>query len=174
MASLYDDGSDKVLSDAEYSLSREKFPLASGEFTVTVSYTEGGITRTGSFDFTISNGIHTPKQLKASYTRMQPIEQGTALTAKDFVVTAVYSDGVEEQVSNQEQEFFLLSAISVPLQEGPFDVTVSLNPQVYGEANLPSVTLTLEADRARIGTWKIGAPNAADVEVRCDCGRNDC
>ena len=165
VTALYDDGSDKVLGDAEYSLSREKFPLASGEFTVSVSYTEGGITRKGSFDFTIMNGIRTPKQLKAYYTGMQPIEQGTALSAKDFVVTAVYSDGVEEPVSNQEQEFFLLSEDSVPLQEGPFDVTVSLNPQVYGEAKLPSVTLTLEADRARIGTWNIGAPNAADVQT---------
>ena len=165
MTSLYDDGSDKVLGDAEYSLSREKFPLASGEFTVTVIYTEGGNTRTGSFDFIIYNGIRTPKQLKVSYTGMQPIEQGTDLTAKDFEVVAIYSDGVEEPVSNQEQEFFLLSADNVPLQEGSFDVTVSLNPQVYGEAELPSVTLTLEADRARIGTWKIGSPNAADVQA---------
>ena len=165
VTALYDDGLDKLLGDAEYSLSREKFPLASGEFTVAVSYTEGGITRTGSFDFTITNGIRTPKQLKVSYTGMQPIEQGAALSAKDFEVTAVYSDGVEKALSNQEQEFFLLSADNVPLQEGPFDVTISLNPQVYGEDELPSVTLTLEADRARIGTWNIGTPNAADVQA---------
>ena len=130
-----------------------------------VSYTEGGITRKGSFDFTIMNGIRTPKQLKASYTGMQPIEQGTALSAKDFEVMAVYSDGVEEAISNEEQDFFLLSADSVPLQEGAFDVTVSLNPQMYGEDELPSGTLMLQADRARIGTWKIGVPNVADVQA---------
>ena len=74
-----------------------------------VSYTEGGITRKGSFDFTIMNGIRTPKQLKAYYTGMQPIEQGTALSAKDFVVTAVYSDGVEEPVTSLQSGTGILS-----------------------------------------------------------------
>lgn len=54
VTAYYDDGTQAVLADEEYQIAPESADGSSNSYTGTVSYTEAGITRTGSFSFQLA------------------------------------------------------------------------------------------------------------------------
>ena len=64
VTAIYDDGTWKEISQESYRLSARLFPNVSGAYTVEVSYTEGGVTRTGNFTVT----LYCPPKLEDSHT----------------------------------------------------------------------------------------------------------
>lgn len=53
VTAIYDDGTIREVDQNGYSLSITEFPNVVGDYTVEVTYTEGGITRTGNFTVTV-------------------------------------------------------------------------------------------------------------------------
>ena len=103
VTAIYDDGTTKVLSAEEYSLSITSFPNVNGDYTVTVSYAENGITRSGNFTVEIYGAKKRIVRLEASLNSAATVETGAILTPQMFNVIAVYNDGDTQQLYGGEQ-----------------------------------------------------------------------
>ena len=126
----YSDGSSKTISG--YTVSPAV--MTAGTTEVTVSYTEGGVTRTATVPVTVSPV--TPVSLSVTSTMTRP-EAGSGLDADDLSVTVAYSDGTSRTVS----DYSVTQSLPVTLVQGANTLTVS-----YTEgATTVSGTLTLVA-----------------------------
>ena len=111
----YSDGSGKTVTD--FTLSGLSSATA-GEKTVTVTYSEDGVTKTCNFNVTVSAPPVTLESITAVYTG-QAIKVGATLNNDDITVTAFYSDESSKTVTN-----FAVSGFS-STKAGVCDVTVS-------------------------------------------------
>jgi hypothetical protein len=134
VTATYNNGGTKAVTDYT---TRGFNSTAAGTQTVTVSYTEGGITKTATFTVTInaatlsSIAIATPPT-KTTYT------VGESLSTAGMVVRATYSDGSSKAVTDYTTRGFNSSAagiqtVTVSYTEGGItktaDFTVTINQQ---------------------------------------------
>ena len=124
VTAIYDDGSAKVLSAKDYDLSIERFPNLNGMYTVIVSYTDGGITRTDSFTVEITGAKLRIVSLEAGMIIPEPVLVGSNITNDMYHVIAVYNTGERKVLSTDE---FTIDTSVAPSTERSFDLTVSLN-----------------------------------------------
>ena len=93
---IYDDGSTKELTESQYVLSPATFPNVNGDYQVTVSYTENGITRSDSFTVTLFGMKSYIVSLEASTKDDVRVLVGSEVTSGMFDVEAIYNDGHRE------------------------------------------------------------------------------
>lgn len=98
VSALYDDGDAVVLSTDEYSLSTPVAPYQSGDYTVTVSYTESGVTKRGTFTFFINyrDGMHpeiVSMTLEAAAGNSLAYGPGGAIDKANLVCKVKYNTG---------------------------------------------------------------------------------
>lgn len=139
---LYDDGSATVLDDM-YTLSIEKFPDENGDYTVTVSYEENGIIRTGDFTVTITEANSYIVSLKANLKEDVVVHINSEITPNMFDVIAVYSSGLEAVLDYNALEYVVSPDIA-PEVEGEFAVTICLNPEVFTNEKERDVNTTIK------------------------------
>lgn len=138
---VYDDGSTKVLSKNDYTLSIEQFPNLNGMYTVIVTYTDSGITRTDSFTVEVVGAKLRIVSLEADMVIPEPVLIGSSITTDMYRVIAVYNTGERKVLAHNE---YMLDKTVAPNSEGPFDVKVSLNLAVipndgYGVTDVVSM-----------------------------------
>lgn len=118
VTATYSDGSTKAVTG--YTLSGYDMNTA-GEQTVTVTYTEGGVTQTATFTITVSKSLSadatvTGIQVSGAKTNYS---LGESFTTEGMVVTATYSDGTTALVTD-----YTVSEVDMTT-EGTKIVTVS-------------------------------------------------
>ena len=89
---FYDDGTVKDLTPAEYKLSISQFPNQNGSYTVKVSYTDSGITKSGNFTVTLFGMKLRIVSLRATINGDSTINMGSQITPDMFTVVATYND----------------------------------------------------------------------------------
>lgn len=118
---VYSDGTEKVLSESDYSISGFDSSEA-GIITISVSYEEDGIIKTAEYDVTINE--QTEPVVMESITVTVPnktiYEIGDEFDAEGMVVTVVYSDDTEKIIT----EGYTISGFNTE-SEGTKLVTVS-------------------------------------------------
>ena len=142
VTALYDDGTSVALSENDYNLSIKTFPNANGDYTVRVSYSENGITRSDSFKVTLYGMKIRIISLQATLKDDFPVEVGSAITEEMFTVTALYSNGNSVELTD-----FNISPTTAPSNDGEFNVTVSLDLDAIpndGHAVTTTVKMTAE------------------------------
>lgn len=111
----YEDTTEKDVTDSAtfsgYNLS------VAGDYTVTVSYTEGSITKTTSYDITVE-AVPTVVSLTATGTpNKKTYTDGDTFNPNGLTITALYSDDSEEDVTSD------VTWTPNPLTEGTTSVT---------------------------------------------------
>ncbi len=104
---LYDDGSAETLTENQYVLTAEdkvvtNFPNQNGDYTIRVSYTDNGVTRSDTFTVTLSGMKIRIIELKASVIGDSTLKVGSAITADMFNVIAVYNNGTQKTLAGNE------------------------------------------------------------------------
>lgn len=127
VTAVYDDGSTKVLGNNDYDLSIEKFPNQNGVYTVTVSYKDGGITKTDVFTVEITGAVSRIVSLEAGMIIPEPVLIDSNLMNDMFKVIAVYNTGERRVLKSNE---YVLDISKAPSTEGAFDVEISLDLDV--------------------------------------------
>lgn len=122
---IYDDGSTSVLSSSQYSLDiGATFPNVNGEYTVVVSYTESGVTKSGTFVVTIEGAVARIVSLEASIVGSSALLVGSEITNDMFEVIGVYNTGERRVLAENE---YTVSPVSAPSVDGSFTVDIDLD-----------------------------------------------
>ena len=136
----YSDGSAAVLTETQYTLTGFSSEEA-GEKTVTVSYTEDGVTKTAAFVVTVKElpsvvleGIERTAPAKTEY------KVGDPLDTSGISVTAKYSDGSSRLL---EEDQYIISGFSSE-KAGEKMVTVSYTEG--GVTKTAAFTVTVKED----------------------------
>lgn len=127
----YSDGGSAAVTD--YTLSGFDSSSA-GEKTVTVTYTEYGVTKTCNFNVTVSVPPVTLESITAVYNGAA-IKVGGVLNNDDITVTAFYSDESSKAVTN-----FAVGVFS-SAKAGVCDVTVSYSENGVTKETILSITI---------------------------------
>lgn len=126
-----------TLSSSSFTVSKTSFTIAdNGTQTVTISYTEDGITKTCTVKLTIAIPYLTG--ITASYMGTQPIT-GKTISKSNFLVKAIYSDGVSSTLLSSE---FTVSKTSFSIADNGTQ-TVKVSYTEDGITKSANVTLTI-------------------------------
>ena len=145
----YSDGSAAVLTETQYTLTGFSSEEA-GEKTVTVSYTEDGVTKTAAFVVTVKElpsvvleGIEITAPAKTEY------KVGDPLDTSGISVTAKYSDGSSRLL---EEDQYIISGFSSE-KAGEKMVTVSYTEGGVTKTTTTPVTVTSISNTLASNSW---------------------
>ena len=106
VTAAYSDGTEKEVSAEDCTV--EGYDKdAVGQQTITVSYTEKGVTKEAAFQVTVKEKTPEPAEavltgLEVTAPQKTEYEQGEELDLTGMTVTAAYSDGTEKKVSTED------------------------------------------------------------------------
>jgi hypothetical protein len=96
VTAVYDDKSEKAVSGYTFTPSGK---LAESSKTVTVSYTEGNVTKTAEVDITVKKAVLDYIKISKAPTKKE-YKAGDEFDPEGMVITAVYDDKTEKAVDN--------------------------------------------------------------------------
>lgn len=124
----YDDGASRTLNSNEYHLSQTVFSKVNGDYTITVTFEDNGIKRTGNFTVNISDGIDCIISLDAKYTNTEDLNIGDAITPSMFTVKATTNKGGVRTLKATEYLVLMSDAdINAVAENETNDVRIVLN-----------------------------------------------
>ncbi len=109
-----------------------------GTKSVTVTYTEGGITKTCEISVNVVDGTQQPTKTAISIKVTSPIKEvkrDTVVAASDVTVTVRYNDGTEETLSGDQYQltydFSIFGTVPVVVSYQPEDSDKVLKAEFY-------------------------------------------
>lgn len=163
---VYDDGSTKVVDTNKCVLDMTDAPALNGQYQVNVSYEENGITCHGKFNIIADYGAVMTRitAVPTGIINDYIIGQGDSISANNFNVTGVYSDGTTCSLSADDYE---IDKTVAPTGEAGVDVPVTITADAKftpaGSTKRLSTVVTLVTDAVRAEVYEIGTPVASDV-----------
>lgn len=163
---VYDDGSTKVVDTNKCVLDMTDAPALNGQYQVNVSYEENGVTCHGKFNIIADYGAVMTRitAVPTGIINDYIIGQGDSISANNFNVTGVYSDGTTCNLSADEYE---IDKTVAPTGEAGVDVPVTITADAEftpaGGTKRLSTVVTLVTDAVRAEVYEIGTPVASDV-----------
>lgn len=163
---VYDDGSTKVVDANECVLDMTDAPALNGQYQVNVSYEENGVTCRGKFNIIADYGAVMTRitAVPTGIINDYIIGQGDSISADNFNVTGVYSDGTTCSLSADEYE---IDKTVAPTGEAGVDVPVTITADdkftPAGSTKRLSTVVTLVTDAVRAEVYEIGTPVPSDV-----------
>lgn len=163
---VYDDGSTKVVDTNKCVLDMTDAPALNGQYQVNVSYEENGVTCHGKFNIIADYGAVMTRitAVPTGIINDYIIGQGDSISADNFNVTGVYSDGTTCSLSADEYE---IDKTVAPTGEAGVDVPVTITADdkftPAGGTKRLSTVVTLVTDAVRAEVYEIGTPVASDV-----------
>ena len=178
VAALYDDGNATVLTTDNYTISATIAPYQSGDYTVTVGYTEGGVTKKGTFTFSINyNDSMHPEIVSMtleSKSGTKPVYgPGGAITQDEYICKVKYNTGDVKILTRDE---YSLDYTIAPSELGLYNLQASYTE--YGTVyNSNTVEFKVKQLHLNDYSWeKIQQVVAAGKgeEVFAECYENGC
>jgi len=127
VAALYDDGNATVLTTDNYTISTPVAPYQSGDYTVTVGYTEGGVTKKGTFTFSIhyNDSMHpevVSMTLESKSGTRPDYDPGGAITQDEYICKVKYNTGDIKILTRDE---YSLNYTIAPSELGLYNLQAS-------------------------------------------------
>ena len=178
VTALYDDGNATVLTTDNYTISATIAPYQSGDYTVTVGYTESGVTKKGNFTFSINyNDSMHPEIVSMtleSKSGTRPVyDPGGAITQDEYICKVKYNTGDIKILTRDE---YSLNYTLAPSKSGLYNLQASYTE--YGTVyNSNTVKFKVKQRHLNDYSWEkiqqIVASGKGE-EVFAECYENGC
>ena len=154
ITAVYNDGSTKTVPTEKYVVDTTK-QLALSDNAVTVSYTEGGETKTAAVSISVSDVLNDGAVVSLVLTGDAIVQSGSKLSETDMEVNAIYESGNRKRLGKEEYSISSGNTVAKLGKAYQISVTYNENPSLSFKTDV-IVRSTVQAESAVIvgGTSK--------------------
>ena len=154
ITAVYNDGSTKTVPAEKYVVDTTK-QLALSDNAVTVSYTEGGETKTAAVSISVSDVLNDGAVVSLVLTGDAIVQSGSKLSETDMEVNAIYESGNRKRLGKEEYSISSGNTVAKLGKAYQISVTYNENPSLSFKTDV-IVRSTVQAESAVIvgGTSK--------------------